>query len=113
MTKPAAVPTLEECICSPELAARLIHLLYTEDTEETVCAPLVQTASFAAALAGYLLGELHVSPDNIPAFIGAGVACAVFAAAVLFVVQAALYLTFRHRHKRTIARSPRRPNEDM
>ena len=35
------------------------------------------------------------------------------AAAVLFVVQAALYLTFRHRHKRTIARSPRRPNEDM
>jgi EamA domain-containing membrane protein RarD len=35
------------------------------------------------------------------------------AAAVLFVVQAALYLIFRHRHKRTIARSPRRPNEDM
>ena len=35
------------------------------------------------------------------------------AAAVLFVVQAALYLIFRRRHKRTIARSPRRPNEDM
>ena len=35
------------------------------------------------------------------------------AAVVLFVVQAALYLIFRHRHKRTIARSPRRPNEDM
>jgi hypothetical protein len=35
------------------------------------------------------------------------------AAAVLFVVQAALYLIFRHRHKRTIARSPRRQNEDM
>jgi uncharacterized membrane-anchored protein len=35
------------------------------------------------------------------------------AAAVLFVVQAALYLIFRHRHKRTIARSPRYPKEDM
>ena len=35
------------------------------------------------------------------------------AAAVLFVVQAALYLIFRHRQKRTIARSPRRPNEDV
>ena len=35
------------------------------------------------------------------------------AAAVLFVVQAALYLIFRYRHKGTIARSPRRPNEDM
>jgi uncharacterized membrane-anchored protein len=30
------------------------------------------------------------------------------AAAVLFVVQAALFLIFRHRHGRTIARSPRR-----
>jgi hypothetical protein len=27
-------------------------------------------------------------------------------------VQAALYLIFRHRHKRTIARSPRYQNED-
>jgi hypothetical protein len=35
------------------------------------------------------------------------------AAAVLFVVQAALYLISRHRQKRTIARLPRRPNEDM
>ena len=35
------------------------------------------------------------------------------AAAALFVVQAALYLIFRHRHKRTIARSPHRPNDDM
>ena len=35
------------------------------------------------------------------------------AAAVLFLVRASLYLIFRHRHKRTIARSPRRPNEDM
>jgi ABC-type nickel/cobalt efflux system permease component RcnA len=35
------------------------------------------------------------------------------AAAVLFVVQAALYLIFRHRHKRTVARSPRYPMEDM
>jgi ABC-type nickel/cobalt efflux system permease component RcnA len=36
-----------------------------------------------------------------------------FAAAALFVVQAVLYLIFRHRHKRTIARPPRRPNENM
>ena len=35
------------------------------------------------------------------------------AAAALFVVQAALYLIFRHRHKRTIARPNRRPNVDM
>lgn len=35
------------------------------------------------------------------------------AAAVLFVVQAALFLMFRHRHKRTVARPRRRPNEEM
>jgi hypothetical protein len=35
------------------------------------------------------------------------------AAAVLFVVQAALYLIFRNRHKRTVARPRRRPNEEM
>jgi hypothetical protein len=35
------------------------------------------------------------------------------AAATLSAVQAALYLIFRHRHKRTIARPRRRPNEDM
>jgi ABC-type nickel/cobalt efflux system permease component RcnA len=35
------------------------------------------------------------------------------AAAVLFVVQAGLYLIFRHRQKRTIARQRRRPNEEM
>ena len=35
------------------------------------------------------------------------------AAATLFVVQAALYLIFRHRHKRTTARPLRRPNEEM
>jgi hypothetical protein len=35
------------------------------------------------------------------------------AAAVLFVVQAALYLIFRHRQKRTVARPRRRPNEGM
>jgi ABC-type nickel/cobalt efflux system permease component RcnA len=35
------------------------------------------------------------------------------ASAALFVVQAVLYLTFRHRDKRTIARPWRRPNEDM
>jgi hypothetical protein len=28
-------------------------------------------------------------------------------------VQAALYLIFRHRHKRTIARQRHRPNEEM
>jgi hypothetical protein len=35
------------------------------------------------------------------------------AAAALFAVQAVLYLIFRHRHNRTIARPGRRPNEDM
>ena len=35
------------------------------------------------------------------------------AAAVLFVVQAALYLIFRHRQKRTVANPRRRPNEEM
>jgi hypothetical protein len=35
------------------------------------------------------------------------------AAAGLFAVQAVLYLIFRHRHKRTIARPGRGPNEDM
>jgi hypothetical protein len=35
------------------------------------------------------------------------------AEAALFVVQAALYLIFRHSHKRTIARQRRRPNEEM
>jgi hypothetical protein len=29
------------------------------------------------------------------------------------VVQAALFLMFRHRHKRTVARPRRRPNEEM
>ena len=35
------------------------------------------------------------------------------AAAALFAVQAVLYLIFRHRHKRTIARQRHRPNEEM
>ncbi len=35
------------------------------------------------------------------------------AAAALFVVQAALYLVFRYRQKRTIAKPPRRPNENV
>jgi hypothetical protein len=29
------------------------------------------------------------------------------------VVQTALFLMFRHRHKRTVARPRRRPNEEM
>jgi hypothetical protein len=41
------IPTEADCICPPEVAARLIHLLYTPENDELkpIAAPMVQAAS--------------------------------------------------------------------
>jgi hypothetical protein len=50
--RPAEPVTEADCICSQELAARLIHLLYTGNEETSITAPIGRSVEMPAAYSG-------------------------------------------------------------